>query len=338
MKNKHKIVSDLVSVLTPCFNSEQYISSLLDSVLMQDYPFIEMIVVDDGSTDNSVHVIEEYIPEFNKRGYSLSIIRQKNTGQSGAIKNGLNHIHGEYLVWPDSDDYYTTEVAISKMVSIFKSSDSTIGMVRTWENVIRESDNGEHAILSVNGVGQEGIANKRHLFRDCLLQTNGYYYVPGAYMIKTQCLFDSMSDFFVHKEAGQNAQLMLPILYHYNCFTIPEVHYNVRVRQDSHSRRDTNDLDRILRRYDIYRMTYLDTVKNISNINKDDLIKFTTLINDNMDYTLFLISCTHCSRAYSRKIFKALQAQNINIAIKHKIMYYFLQIGILPIILRLIHR
>ena len=301
---------------------------------MQDYPFIEMIVVDDGSTDNSVHVIERYIPEFNKRGYSLSIIRQKNTGQSGAIKNGLNHIHGEYLVWPDSDDYYATRVAISKMVSVFKSSDSSIGMVRTWENVIRESENGENAILSVNGVGQEGIANKRHLFRDCLLQTNGYYYVPGAYMIKTQCLFDSMSDFFVHKEAGQNAQLMLPILYHYNCFTIPEVHYNVKVRQDSHSRKDTDNLDRILRRYDIYRMTYLNTLKNITDISSNDLHECIERVNHNMDYSNFWISCFKCNKSQAKKAFIKLQNQNIAISFKHKVMYYLLQMGILPVILR----
>mgnify|MGYP000809890620 FL=1 len=63
----------LVSVLTPCYNTGRYIHRLLDSVIMQDYPRIQMIVVDDGSTDGSADIIKSYVPLFHGKGY-LSLI------------------------------------------------------------------------------------------------------------------------------------------------------------------------------------------------------------------------------------------------------------------------
>ena len=77
----------LVSVITPCFNTGDYLHWLLDSVLEQTYPYIQMIVVDDGSTDNSRQIIESYVPKFNDRGYSLEYVYQENQGQSAAIQN-----------------------------------------------------------------------------------------------------------------------------------------------------------------------------------------------------------------------------------------------------------
>ena len=76
----------LVSVLTPCYNTGRYVHRLLDSVLTQTYPFIEMVIIDDGSTDDSSAVIQSYIPKFKAKGYELRYYYQKNSGQSVAIE------------------------------------------------------------------------------------------------------------------------------------------------------------------------------------------------------------------------------------------------------------
>lgn len=60
-------VKNLVTILTPCYNGAKVIHRLLDSVLVQDYPHIEMIVVDDGSTDNSKETIESYKSKFEEK-------------------------------------------------------------------------------------------------------------------------------------------------------------------------------------------------------------------------------------------------------------------------------
>lgn len=67
----------LVSIITPCYNTGGVIHRLLDSVLEQDYPSISMLVIDDGSADNSKEVILSYIPLFEKKGYNFGISLSK---------------------------------------------------------------------------------------------------------------------------------------------------------------------------------------------------------------------------------------------------------------------
>ena len=70
--------SGLVSIVTPCYNSAPFIRPLLDSILLQDYPAIEMFAIDDGSTDDTDQIIKAYIPRFQERGYTLTYLYQEN--------------------------------------------------------------------------------------------------------------------------------------------------------------------------------------------------------------------------------------------------------------------
>ena len=106
----------LVSLITPCYNGEKHIGRLLNSILEQTYPNIEHYVIDDGSTDNTADVIKSYIEKYEAKGYSLTYVFQNNSGQSVAINNGLKLIKGEYLLWPDSDDYYSCIDSISILI------------------------------------------------------------------------------------------------------------------------------------------------------------------------------------------------------------------------------
>ncbi len=93
----------LVSVIIPCYNRERYISEAINSILDQSYPFIEIIVVDDGSTDKSVEVIKSYQDK-------IILIEQKNKGPSSARNTGIQNSHGELLVFLDSDDYISRDL------------------------------------------------------------------------------------------------------------------------------------------------------------------------------------------------------------------------------------
>lgn len=99
--------SKLVSVITPCYNSGKFIHRLLETILEQDYPCLEMYVIDDGSVDNTKEVVKNYITKFDKRGYTLIYIFQENEGQSVAVNRALKSIKRlNIFVWPDSDDFY----------------------------------------------------------------------------------------------------------------------------------------------------------------------------------------------------------------------------------------
>ena len=91
-----------VSVIIPVYNAERYIAQCLDSVLAQTLRDIEVICVDDGSTDGSVAILKSYAARDSR----LRLIRQKNAGAGAARNQGLREANGEFLSFLDSDDFF----------------------------------------------------------------------------------------------------------------------------------------------------------------------------------------------------------------------------------------
>ena len=106
-KNK----SPLVSVVVPIYNTEKYLRNCLDSIIAQTNQNLEILLVDDGSTDSSGKIADSYA----KKDTRIKVIHQKNTGLSSARNTGINHSSGEYLTFVDSDDYIATQM-IEKML------------------------------------------------------------------------------------------------------------------------------------------------------------------------------------------------------------------------------
>ena len=94
----------MVSMVVPCYNKEKYIGAMLNSVIMQEWDNIELILVNDGSTDRTRNIISEYEPEIKNRGYRLSIIDQDNMGCCAAVYAGLINMTGDYFCLVDCDD------------------------------------------------------------------------------------------------------------------------------------------------------------------------------------------------------------------------------------------
>lgn len=93
-----------VSMVMPCYNKVQYISEMFDSILAQEWDNIELILVNDGSTDGTRDVITEYEPKFRMRGFKVIIEDQINSGVCAAAKAGLALTTGDYICMVDSDD------------------------------------------------------------------------------------------------------------------------------------------------------------------------------------------------------------------------------------------
>ena len=116
-----------ISVILPVYNAEEYLEECLDSILNQSFKDIEAICINDGSTDASLAILENY----HKRDSRISIITQENKGAGAARNIGLEHATGDYIYFMDSDDYLEltafeelVELAINKNVDfvLFKIS------------------------------------------------------------------------------------------------------------------------------------------------------------------------------------------------------------------------
>lgn len=94
---------DLVSIITPCYNSSMFISQTIESVLAQTYQAWEMIIVDDCSSDDTRDIIEEYIEKENR----VKLIKlKKNSGPSAARNKAIEEAKGRYIAFLDSDDVW----------------------------------------------------------------------------------------------------------------------------------------------------------------------------------------------------------------------------------------
>ena len=103
----------LVSIITPCYNSEKTIEKTIKSVLNQSYKNIEYIIIDGASTDNTLNIIEKYVPFFDGR---IQVVSEKDEGIYDAMNKGINMAVGELIGIVNSDDYYEPD-AVEIMVN-----------------------------------------------------------------------------------------------------------------------------------------------------------------------------------------------------------------------------
>lgn len=114
--------SSLVSIIIPIYNTAEYVKECILSVLSQSYKNIELILVNDGSTDNSSNICKKYEQRPNVRYYE-----QDNLGVTAARRKGVQEAKGEWVTFMDSDDYYLHNNAIQMLVSESEGVDIVLG-------------------------------------------------------------------------------------------------------------------------------------------------------------------------------------------------------------------
>ena len=99
----------LLTVVIPVYNVERYLKRCIESVLAQEWKDYEILLVDDGSTDHSTQICDDYVKDYD----FISVIHKENGGLSEARNTGISHAKGEYVYFPDSDDWIEPDTFIA---------------------------------------------------------------------------------------------------------------------------------------------------------------------------------------------------------------------------------
>ena len=95
----------LVTLLLPCYNCEKTLDRFMRSVISESYRPLELICIDDGSTDDTAKLLKNFETILKESGVQYTVLTQENIGLGGAIQTGLLHAHGDFLCWADPDDF-----------------------------------------------------------------------------------------------------------------------------------------------------------------------------------------------------------------------------------------
>jgi glycosyltransferase involved in cell wall biosynthesis len=204
-------MSKSVSVVIPTYNYGRFIADAIRSVVAQTLAPVEIIVVDDGSTDDTAAVVGEF-------GENVKYIFQKNGGVCSARNLGVAESQGELIAFLDADDIWEP-TKLEKQVAKFDASED-IGLVHCGMRVF-DSDSGETIFLYLDG-GEEGVAENLLLWEDSAVN------VSGSVILVNRKAFDKVGGFDTEIKCGEDWDFCYRVARQFSVGFVPEPLVNYR--------------------------------------------------------------------------------------------------------------
>jgi glycosyltransferase involved in cell wall biosynthesis/polysaccharide pyruvyl transferase WcaK-like protein len=260
-----------ISIITSLYNSEQYVGRYLDSIMCQTNNNIQLILVNDGSTDRTEEIIADYIPVLNNKGIDVIYLKQENGGIGSAYNLAIKYVNGEYFAWCDSDNFFSSDYA--KTILEYFDKHPTHKILRHDGHMI---DDSELQLMCVDENSVKFSVNSpyphdKQLFMNAILERNFHF---GNIVIKTEA-FDSVSDRSIFPaRAGQNWQLTLPMFYNFEAFYVNEPLFYFVKRSSSISNESTSSNDgQIHKQMDQYKEILENIIEKLNPNDKNYLLK-----------------------------------------------------------------
>ena len=261
-----KTSGGLFSIIIPCYNSEDYLDRLLKCLKKQTYKNLEIILVDDGSTDKTLNMMNKFKKEVD---YKVIVKTQENKGLGGAINTGLKLVTGDYFSYINSDDMITEDY-VESFVKMFNSEKDANVIQRNGYLVPEDEVDqiGKKEFNMINDWNTNPFEKK--LFLNMLLEVNyNFTYVA----IRTKAFDKVVKDRDIYESRdGQNYQILLPMFYNYDSYYINTPGIYFVTRSASLSRNYKNEKPgRLYEMYDEYKKIILTTLKKMNLDNYDYL-------------------------------------------------------------------
>lgn len=234
------------SIIVPVYNVEKYIKKCLDSIFSQSFKDFEVIVVNDGTKDNSIDIVKDY---------DVTIINQKNQGLSSARNNGVKKAHGDYLIFVDSDDYIEKDLLKNLNESLNNNPDVVRYQVK---DIIEEKviEYNEKEFENLDGVEAFKIITGFHYVEPAWLYcVNRKYYLDNKFSFKTGTYHE---DFGLTPLIVFKAKVVNSINYCGYCYV-----------QRSGSIMTSKNYEKTLKKVDDMYNHYKYLINEVENIDKD---------------------------------------------------------------------
>ena len=261
----------LISILAPCYNGAKYLPTFFNSVIEQEYKNLEVVLINDGSVDNSEEIAMSYNLKLEENGMRLIYEYQNNAGIGAAIDRALKLMHGDYFTWIGIDDYY--HPSFCKKLVEFMEANPKYCVVRNDGYIVDEDD---HSIVLGTMAGNNQDKFNEHLFENAILERNwqfGYSMIRTSDFIKvnpTKSIYPSRD--------GQNWQILLPLFYNGLSAFIEEPLYYVLNNSHSVSRDPAKGgKEKLMRQKEEYRKILLTT---LSSFDCPEREKYEALVNE----------------------------------------------------------
>lgn len=220
-------MNPLVTLVTPIYNAMPWLRDYLDSVLRQTWRPLEVILVDDGSTDGSADCLREMEPVLTRAGLTVRLLFRDHRGQAAAVNAALPEIRGEFFTWCDADDLLTPDSVEKKTRWLL--SHPEIGMVRS-NGIVLDADT--NTVLSDSAKPADRC--DKDIFRELFCDET--YCYAGCYMIRSDLFFAGYPDRQMPESPeGQNLQLLLPSASRTVCGYLDEKLHTYCRRSGGHS-------------------------------------------------------------------------------------------------------
>ena len=227
------------SVIMPVFNVEKYIRKSVDSVLNQTYQNIEVLLVDDGSTDNCPKICDDYA-ELDSR---VRVIHKKNGGLSDARNFGIDAASGDYVVFLDSDDYWSSDTALEKAARKLEMEKSDV-MLFFFKYLFEDENN---RITEYNSEFEKieiNMESKKTQLTE-LIKNNIYISSAWAKIIKRQ-LFKDNDLYFVKGVYSEDIEWSARLMMYASSFSVLNESFYIYIQRGTsiaHSLRRKNIVD-----------------------------------------------------------------------------------------------
>lgn len=297
-----------VTIIVPCYNVAKTLPRFLDSVLKQTYQNIQLIAVNDGSTDDTEKILKKYSKKFLQRNMEFLYLFQENQGLGGAINTGLKYIKGDFLCWADPDDFYM-ETSIEERVKI---------LVEYTEYDIVSSDayyfNEDNLNMPIQRA-TDGLEHKYETDQFEYLIFEKSHFCPGCHMLRMSAFNKVNPRHEIYPaRRGQNWQLLLPMYYCYKRYYLDKPLYAYIIYSNSMSHGDDNE-EKMVKRLSEHEKILLETLKRMQ-MDVDIQTKYLNIIKKRYAEKVFYVAIDFRDKKLIKESYmklKQLSALNRNI-------------------------